>query len=167
MKKNDKVETIYISLGGGCDVATILRRYKYRLVSLPFDWLWNLNEGLESVTKIIANDFSDINKSESFTYRNHYKFPNNKTLTFENYPTIAHIHENFLEEIDKFNLRIERLKKLLRGDNPIVFVYYRQYNEGLEKTNDEIIFQRLNQLFSESEDFVKMVEKNFLLTISN
>ncbi|MEE9367499.1 MAG: DUF1796 family putative cysteine peptidase [Pontiella sp.] len=157
-------ETI-ISLGGGCDIATILDTYGLRSQSLPFDWLWNLDTGLSDVTKIIASDFSGLRDRDSYAYTSHYKWQEADSLVFRDYPRIAHIHTNPLKndyQRETYNRRINKFIQLMEDDlAPITFMYYRLHHEGVEAQSNDIIQQRLAHLFEESNQFMAMMDAKY------
>ena len=77
------MKNVFVSLGGGCDVATNLKKLGLRLEQYPFDWLWNLDAGLDYVSKIIATDFKGLTSKHDYTYASHQINPVEKFLIFK------------------------------------------------------------------------------------
>ena len=156
-----------ISLGGGCDVATILDTYGLRTQSLPFDWLWNLDTGLSDVTKIISSDFENLREKNSYVIAPHFQWPDTGTLVFRDYPKIAHIHTNPLENIQQrktYNRRIDKIIQLLEGQQTkITFIYYRIHHVGEEELSNDVLLDRLTRLFNESNEFMAMITAKYPL----
>lgn len=166
-----KQDRVIISLGSGCLIATELRIFYLRRYSLPFDWLWNFEDGLEAVTGIIDNDFKEITGDDSCVYSSgHYMWPDKKMLVFAKYPNVALIHSNPLElERDRSALkrRVIRFKELLAGQLPITFIYFRDYlyyrNQVNSQAYDKIAMaaETWKKLTEESEAFVEMMARKF------
>lgn len=154
-----------ISLGGGCLIATELKVFYLRKYSLPFDWLWNFEDGLFSVIKIIESDFKDMINSDYVYSRNHFMFPDAEVTVFKKYPNISLIHAKPLDfDVDKQALirRADRFKAILNSNNPITFIYYREYTKWfpLDKSV-EAAEQRFQEYIIESKEFVEMIRKKF------
>jgi len=151
------VKRVVISLGGGCDVSLQLQKYNLRKVSLPFDWLWNLDGGLGVVDELLSSRFSQARRRCDFEYADHYKWPGEKTLVFKKYPKVAFIHSNPLEsksDFESFNRRIDRFFEILDApDVAVIFVYYRQNNEAGCLGEDAL--SNMDLLSLESETFMK------------
>lgn len=120
---------MFVSLGGGCDVATNLKKLGLRLEPYPFDWLWNLDAGLDYVSKIIATDFKHLSNKDDYIFASHQISPGEKFLIFKNYPKIAHLHSNPYENddvLEDYKVRINRFRKLISNTNEkATFIYYR------------------------------------------
>ena len=153
---------ILISLGSGCMSAQILDEIGLRKQSLPFDWLWNLDGGLELVANIINDDFIDYGNREKLVRGWHYRW-NNQVLIHSSYPEIAHIHSDPLANNEDFLTllrRVKRFKELLNGKDKIVFIYFRSFSEtNHNKVNEEynlnVCFERL---LKESNEFVELIK---------
>lgn len=158
-----------ISLGGGCDVAMILNHYQLRHSSLPFDWLWNLHDGLGSVTSMIQSGFDDVRGVGAYSQLPHYRWPGQRSIVFRDYPHVAHVHTNPLKNpkaLATFERRIDRMSELLEGSRcEIAFVYYRQASEGPETldhpVDETILDERIRTLGTESRDFVQMMSSRY------
>ncbi|MDE1234346.1 DUF1796 family putative cysteine peptidase [Vibrio aestuarianus] len=157
------MEHTYISLGGGCDVAMNLNAIGFRKKSYPFDWLWNLDSGLTSVTNIIRHDFSEVLKEGAYRNTKHYRFSSN-VITYEHYPSIAHIHTDPLNNIDEHEKLCRRSLSFIQklNDTSIKhFVYYRSFNEGSFKDSTLSCQDSFNILVSEGTRFLDMLYKKF------
>ncbi|QDS86853.1 hypothetical protein EC9_10280 [Rosistilla ulvae] len=156
---------VVVSLGGGCDVALILRHFYLRQASLPFDWLWNLHDGLRAVTSIIANDFLEVRSRDAYIRSPHFRWPNQEVVVFRNYPNIAHVHGNPLEDShakETLNRRIDRLTRILTDpQREIVFVYYRRFDEGPELLCESTVADRTQKLIDESLEFMEMMDRKY------
>ncbi|MCM2372211.1 DUF1796 family putative cysteine peptidase [Aporhodopirellula aestuarii] len=154
-----------ISLGGGCDIAMILGHYHLRHTSLPFDWLWNLHDGLDAVTSIIERDFEGIRGREAYTQSKHFRWPNQQSVVFKEHPHIAHVHNNPLEDqhaLETLDRRIDRLAGILaEPQREIAFVYYRRFDEGPEALDDSAVEAGMVRLVNESRRFMEMVNRKF------
>lgn len=158
---------IYISLGAACDVAGNLNYVGLRHRSYPFDWLWNLDQGLEAVIQIFQDDFQDITQPCCYVEQSHYRFPE-PMVVYKAYPTIAHLHTNPLQDKDAHKTlcrRVDRLREEMNKDTVKHFVYYRNFSEGIllkEPTlSPEDIFQKL---LSEGESFMDMLQQKYPLS---
>ena len=63
---------LIVSLGSGCDIKLFLinKYYKYYPTEF-FDYLWNLDIGLDYVKDIIKNDFKGLTEESDFTLTIH------------------------------------------------------------------------------------------------
>ncbi len=116
----------YISLGGGCDAAMVLTRLGLRNKSLGFDWLWNLDEGLKAVIKILQNKYQDVTTENCYTISDHYRFEK-KMITYSSIPSIVHLHSNPMEDLaehEKLVRRFQRFENILKDDSIKHFIYY-------------------------------------------
>jgi hypothetical protein len=166
-----KKDKVIISLGGGCLIATELRAFYLRQCSLPFDWLWNFDDGLGAVTGIINNDFAEIVSEDGYTYSSqHYMWPDKEMLVFAKYPNVALIHSNPLKsehDQDALIRRVARFKELLSSQLPITFIYFRDYIYYREQVNNqaynkiEVAAETWKKLTEESEAFIEMIARKF------
>lgn len=149
-----------ISLGGGCDIAMNLERLGFKKESLFFDWLWNLNSGLEAVNNIIKNDFYGVIKPDSYEKRLHYRFHSQEVVVYKHYPLIAHLHSNPLNnEYDHDTLvrRINRTKELFSvPDRHLVFIYYLNYEEFKRCMNEPSLDYAISKIIREGNEFVEI-----------
>lgn len=158
--ENAGVETTVVSLGGGCDVATILGDFGVRRASLPFDWLWNLDTGLETVCDIIVDDFAQILKPDSYGLTEHYRFPSRLSVTYGSYPSVVHMHSDpFRVPEDHATLvrRIQRFRRTLQDAPHITFVYYRCLEEGRIKRSDSTLRDEFVRLQTEGARFSEAI----------
>jgi len=154
------VETTVVSLGGGCDVATILGDFGVRRASLPFDWLWNLDTGLETVCDIIVDDFAHSLKPDSYGLTEHYRFPSRLSVTYSSYPSVVHMHSDpFRVPEDHATLvrRIQRFRRTLQDAPHITFVYYRCLEEGRIKRSDSTLRDEFVRLQTEGARFSEAI----------
>lgn len=153
-----------VSLGGGCDVATVLKKLDQRKDRLPFDWLWNLDAGLTSVSEIIATDFKYVRNADDYTYADHSIASDRKLLVYKNYPKIAHIHSNPLsdpEVLEDYNHRIDKFIDIVQDfRTKTVFLYYRNHLNDDVQTEQGCLdtFFRLEE---ESDHFARMLMARF------
>lgn len=153
----------YISLGSACDTAMILDALGLRNQSLPFDWLWNLDTGLSAITKIIQNDFQDINNPDCYIKTSHYRF-NEDVTAYRDFPTIVHLHTDPLSSKGEHNTlakRIVRLEELLKSDEHINFVYYRSHEEDKIKNKHVSATDSFNRMQNEIHDFQEILFNKF------
>jgi hypothetical protein len=122
---------MYISLGVDCGTASILKELSLRECSLPFDWVVTY----EGITNIITNDFENYLPSDDNNYEKLNK--NNGTLF---------LHNNFPDDIEKMNKRIDRFKNLLETSNEkLIFVrkshgshHHSEYDNVVNDIDDAI-----------------------------
>ena len=153
----------YISLGGGCDTAMILDYYGLRTKSLPFDWLWNLDEGLSAVIEIIKNQYQEVTQDRLKCYQlsEHCKFLV-KMITYSGFPSIVHLHSNPMEnesEHEKLVKRFRRLDNILKSNSVKHFIYYRAYEEGKSKNKEITIQDSLARLIGEGNNFYNSISE--------
>jgi len=143
----------YISLGPNCKVAMRLRDLHIRKESLPFDFLLTQPlRGLEYVTDLIKNGFSDFVENLSYDHRGRV-FSNNYTQTlFFHHDLIKdqwHKDNNVIydhtdrrgrrtvkkieeSQIEKFKRRGKRFLELIQNEINILFytISYKYMNEN-------------------------------------
>jgi hypothetical protein len=174
-----------ISLGGGCSVKTeLIRKYFPEQPALFFDYLWNLNDGLEACTQIILNNFKNFQEVDDLIF---YPHPNwnrplelNPVSLYVNLPgTIQNIlvsksfinisffhYQHTTDTLQSFQRKSERFKKMLQDtDRQTIFLYYRQYDEPINSVyperNDYSIEEKLSRLESESIRFRDAIEMKY------
>jgi len=151
----------YVSLGSACDTAMIFDRLKIRQTSYPFDWLWNLDTGLESVINIIENDFSSILNKESYAKKYHFRLPN-EVIVYKEFPSIIHMHSDPLSSIaahETLVRRIFRFRELLLSDTKIHFIYYKNYNEELLKDSSRTINLTIKDMLTQAKKFMALIDE--------
>ncbi len=152
----------YISLGPNCKVAMGLRDLHIRNESLPFDFLLTKPlHGLEYVTHVIKNDFSDFVEELSYNHRG--------KVFSNNYPDTLFFHHDLIKDqqqkdnneivdhtdrrgrrtvkkieeslIEKFKLRGKRFLELIQNENNILFytISYKYMND-----NSNIFFSTID-----------------------
>jgi len=89
---------IIIPIGVDCGIANILKKYKLRNYSLPFDWVVSYT----GVSKCIYNDFN--------------LFTNPLNLK-KNMYDIYFLHDNMNNDTEKYERRIQRFKNILETTN--------------------------------------------------
>lgn len=151
-----------VPLGGGCDTGIILNRLKLRKQALPFDWLWNLDTGLDSVTDIIDSNFKHVIDSDSYEYRNHYRL-DKLQIVYKNYPSIIHMHSNpFLQSGHSALVRrYSRFHQLLKSSQYIRFIYYVNHEEFLLKNPHQTIRATVSQTFASVLRFLSCIQSTY------
>lgn len=123
---------MYVSLGVDCGTAIILKKLGLRNLSLPFDWVITF----EGITNIINNNFTNFLPIND---NNKYEKINRNSGTW-------FLHDNFPDDIEKLNKRIDRFKSLLEtSDEKIIFVrkshgmhHHDEYNNVINDIDDAI-----------------------------
>ncbi|MBT4519830.1 MAG: hypothetical protein HOC23_07475 [Halieaceae bacterium] len=168
----------WVSLGGGCDVATeLLQRRGLSDTSHFFDYLWNLDGGLNNVSRIIASRFAGFDSQECFIRLRHPEWNTAEVagslriacadleaeqLCHRDYPDIVFLHyREGAELVDKLSRKAERFMQLLEGNGPLTFIYYRQYHgpilgQYINKPNYDID-DKLCHWQTETEKFVQFL----------
>jgi len=106
------VNATVISLGGGCDAAQALREFGDRRQSYPFDWLWNLDTGLDTICDIFVDGFATILDRDAYALSPHYRFPDELSVTYRDYPSVVHVHMDPLRNPDDHRTMVRRIKRL-------------------------------------------------------
>lgn len=158
-----------ISLGYSCQVAHQLNRANLRNCAFPFDWCFTPYNGLYL---LIKNNFKSFFKKSNLkklitdvqetgyglTFVHDFPTIDSNELIEDGTKHIGLISDNFLEAYervkDKYNRRIERLKKILMTNGPIYLF------RAFEISKNEAIKLK-NLLVS------KFPKLNFLLTVLN
>jgi hypothetical protein len=155
------MSTRYISLGGGCNIKYYIKNLNNQKTEF-FDYLWNLDEGLYSVTKIIENDFSDFIDNNQFYMNYHPRFKKN-ILIHKKYTNIGFIHYNIFDVFDKFKRKSTRFLELLNSKEEIIFIYYRHYDEPCNNNynNNININEKLIYYKNETNNFVKIIQEKY------
>lgn len=128
---------MFISLGIDCGTANILQELGLRTCSLPFDWTVTY----EGITNIINNDFTNFLPKNN---NNNYEKLNKSSGTL-------FLHNNFPNDIEKMNERINRFKNLLETRNEkIIFVrkshgshHHNEYDNVINDIDDSINLEQL------------------------
>ncbi|MBW6520773.1 MAG: hypothetical protein K0A99_07135 [Desulfoarculaceae bacterium] len=174
-----------ISLGGGCTVKTeLIRKYFPEQPALFFDYLWNLDDGLEACTRIILNNFQNFQEVDDLLFYPHPKWNTyielkpislcsnlpgtiQNILVSKSFPNISFFHyKHTTDTLQSFKRKSERFKKMLQDtDRQTIFLYYRQYDEPINSVyaerNDYSIVAKLSRLESESIRFRDAIEKKY------
>lgn len=153
----------YISLGSACDAAMILDKIKFRKNAYPFDWLWNLESGIENVIDIISSDFKNIVSENSYIQTRHYRLPN-PVVVYKEYPTVIHMHSNpMINKKDHYTLlrRIQRFQEVMKSQTRIHFIYYRNHYEDTLVNPKVTVSDSLHRLVKEGEDFLRMLDTKY------
>jgi hypothetical protein len=115
---------IIVPIGIDCGVAETLKKYDIRKFALPFDWVVSYR----GIKNILENNF--INYIPDKILYNDI----NGTAVFNNYD-VKFIHDKFdLNDISKYNRRIDRLRNILNNNTEKVFFIkkghsYHHHNE--------------------------------------
>ncbi len=172
------MNAVPVSLGGACDVATeLLQRRGLATTSHFFDYLWNLDGGLGNVTDIIARQFAGFDSMDNFIRIRHPEWNTPEVsgrlriacgdlqaeqLCHKHYRNIALLHyQPGTEMVEKFQRKARRFMRLLTGDVPLVFIYYRQYHGPINgqyiNQPDYDIDGKLHYWREETERFVRAI----------
>lgn len=154
---------VYISLGSACDTAMILDRMRLRKKSYPFDWLWNLDSGIDFVADAIKSDFSKILMQDSYCKRDHWRL-SDKVLVYKDYPLVVHMHSDPLSRIedhDDLVRRIKRFRELMNSNAKLHFVYYRNYYEDTLKNSTISPMDSLRVLVSDGVQFLRVMDEKY------
>lgn len=149
----------YISLGAACDVGMVMDELALRKTSLPFDWLWNLDSGLEAVTHMIATDFALVSDRQSYEIQDHYRLTS-PSVVYRSYPSIIHMHSNPMDFDDAhlaLQRRMQRFRDVLASGDTLHFVYYKNYNEELLKSTGVSILDTFSRMMREGGDFLSLI----------
>ena len=123
---------MFVSLGVDCGAAFILKKLGLRNCSLPFDWVVTY----EGITNIINDEFTNyLPKMNDNKYE---KLNRNSGTLF--------LHNNFPDDFEKMNRKIDRFKNLLETCNEkITFVrkshgshHHKEYNNVINDIDDAI-----------------------------
>lgn len=159
-----------ISLGSGCDAALHIKRLKLNQNTGFFDYLWNYNDGIKSVIKIIDSDFEGFDSISNYRYDRILAIHGGKQdiVINKNYENIGFIHYDIFGDpkvLESFKRKILRIKQKLYSDEMINFVYYRSYKHTIEsdykKYPDFNIPVKIDYLVSESKNFVRYFSNKF------
>lgn len=159
------MEVVYVSLGSGCTISQSLREIGLRKQSLPFDWLWNLDSGLDVVNTIIKDNFVQFKDRKNLVLGSHYRW-DKKVIINSVYPNIAHVHSDPLhidEDYGTLLKRINRFKKVLESNGNVQFIYYRlttefNLNIQLEEYDVKVC---LNKIIKESYEFIDIIKSKY------
>ena len=154
---------IYISLGSACDTAMILDEFCIRKKSYPFDWLWNLDYGLEAINRMLTEDFFTVLTPNAYSNAEHYRF-DKKQIVYERYPSIVHMHSDPLKDIsahEQLVRRIRRFEKRLHENCFIHFLYYKNYNEEKLKHSNISINDTVDTMLKDANNFTDLISKKY------
>lgn len=174
-----------VSLGGGCAIKTeLIRKFFPEQPALFFDYLWNLDDGLDACTRIILNDFQDFREVDDLFYYPHPKWNTDSELkpislcinpvgtgqsilVSRHFINISFFHyQHTTKTLQSFKRKSERFKKILQDTTcQTIFLYYRQHDEPINgnyaEKNDYSIDEKLSRLESESLRFRDAMEKKY------
>lgn len=153
-----------ISLGGACDVGIALQWMRIKGPSYPFDWLANLEGGLEQVVEILENNFDTVNQYDSYDLRYFPEF-SKRLAVYKNHPSVVHLHSNPLSdrnEHEKLVRRMKRFQVTMEEEGLFVhFLYYRTLDALIQKDSSATWEQALELLEHEGLNFVRYVRNNY------
>ncbi len=174
-----------VSLGWGCAIRTeLIRRYFPEQPTLFFDYLGNF-DGLDTCTSILLNEFQDFQTVEDFCFFPHPRWNTDKELlpipicfnpvgaaqkdilVSRRYPNLVFYHYDQTDAtLQSFIRKGKRLTTLLQNtQTPLVFLYYRQYDEPLNdcyaEQHDYSITAKLAMLAAESLRFRDAMEQKY------
>jgi hypothetical protein len=149
----------YISLGAACDAAMMFKKLGLRNVAYPFDWLFNLDSGLASVTEMIKDDFQKVSASDCYIPASHPEITT-EVGAYRDYPAVLHIHSNPMSKTgdhDELVRRFDRFRRALRSRDKLHFVYYRNLAASRLTDPSATAQQVLGQLIDEAEVFLDTI----------
>jgi len=152
------MKNYYISLGGACDVAMIMKELRIRSTSLPFDWLWNLDNGLAAINAMIRNNFQDVMQRDAYC-KIASRF-SEKSIAYKKYPSILHFHSNPYERQNDHNdlmRRFERFRSVISSNAHLHFIYYRNFEEDKFKIPAISIKDTLTRMKTEADEFLHLI----------
>lgn len=153
------MEHQYISLGAACNAAMMIKKLGLRKASYPFDWLFNLDSGLASVTEMIQDDFRKVCARDCYMPGSHPKITA-EVVAYRDYPTVLHIHTNPMSttsEHDELVRRFDRFRRALRSRDKLHFVYYRNLAASRMTDPSATAQQVLRQLVDEAGAFLDTI----------
>jgi hypothetical protein len=100
---------IIIPIGIDCGIATFLKEYNLRTMSLPFDWIMTY----KGVFNVIKNKFHNFIPKPSPTIKSTKDFITPEGIRF--------IHDDFPQNKEKYERRIDRFHTLLSSPTQIIF----------------------------------------------
>ena len=107
---NNTEDYYVIPFGHRCSSALAIKYASLRKMSLPFDW--TIPVFPKKIKNVLENNFKDfIPDVHNNIFRNKYDFG------------LAHFNNNIDEGIKQYERRIERFKKIIKGDTKMYFVY--------------------------------------------
>ena len=132
---NNTEDYYVIPFGHRCSSALAIKYASLRKMSLPFDWAFLCFP--EKIKNVLENNFKDfIPDVHNNIFGNKYDF------------WLSHFNNNIDEGIKQYERRIERFKKIIKGDTKMYFVYINEdylfdekYRE--KEFNDNIFSQML------------------------
>lgn len=159
----------FISLGAACDGAMILDSLCLRSKGYPFDWLWNLDSGMDFVCDAILNDFQKISNEKAYTNSDHYRFTHS-AVTYREFSHVAHVHSNPMDnKVDHEQLvrRTKRFKETLLDNSHKNFVYYRAVEEDILSGKTKDLEESVRLIINDAMAFMKVLEQKYTGALEN
>jgi hypothetical protein len=126
---------IIIPIGIDCGIATFLKEYNLRTMSLPFDWIMTY----KGVFNIIKNKFHDFLPKPSTLTRSTKDFITPEGIRF--------VHDEFPQNTEKYERRINRFHTLLSSP-PYQITFFRKGHLIHNHTESNIV--------NEVDDIIKL-----------
>ena len=163
-----------ISLGHCCHVAIVLKELELQGPTNVFDWSGgNLFDkcgigGFEGKINLICNNFENFLNLEDFeefdVQQNNHRAVRNKRTGLQyihDFTKSKSISDEFGEFSAKYNRRIERLYKILKEKESVLFLFVTRTEEipleTIKKAEDNI-----NRLFNDKVDFLILQHQSSL-----
>jgi len=139
----------YIPIGRNCLTSGNLKMFRYRTISLPFDWILMKPslKGINTVNNLISNNFNAFTENLSYN-------ENNKCFS-KNYPNLLFYHHDLIKDdclIHKFNDRSQKFMKIISDSNNICnFIY------NISKSNYENVSE-MKEFLNDIQTFLKIMK---------
>ena len=158
------MKTAFISLGSGCEPATMIKKFGLRKESYFFDWFWNFDAGMPVVADMIRTDFKKIISEDVYVKAKHDWFAD-EVVVYKVYPAMVHMHIHPLDnqqEHEKLIRRADRFLGILRDPDVFVnFLYQRTYNSLKFRESAIGSAEAFNKLKLEGEEFVACLKEKY------
>lgn len=159
---------IFISLGSACDVAINLQSMGLRSYSLPFDWLWNQDYGLDFVRMEMECDWKNVTSATSYELMKHIRF-DNPVVVYKEYPNLIHLHSNPLnnqKDHEQLVRRWNRFQSCLVDNDQKYFIYYRNAVEDQLLGKSKSIEDSFEILKAEVNSLLQLMERKYPSVLS-
>jgi hypothetical protein len=137
-----------------------LEKIGLKPASLPFDWLLNLEGGLDAVNAIVESDFATVTGEDAYVLRPLATFPEDM-VAYRHHPGIIHLHSDPLRDpraAAALERRIARFREVLGADEMLHFVAYEAIWAD-PPPEDAVIAGRLAELIRQGERFLAFADR--------
>lgn len=169
--KKDKFDFI-CSLGGNCMVSAQLKQRNLRMFSLPFDWLYMIDDKvLYNLPNCFRNKFADFIQKENMRYVPLSEIPqttHTDRVLYQDMKTQYYFLNHFNKKIDesseydifrkKMTKRINRFFSCINNSKKILFLLSHSFYISNQPYID--IYNTLKQLYPDKEFFIKVIQFN-------